>query len=66
MIDIPAHWIPGQLLDLRRYQGGVYRATLLGEEIDREHPNYLEFDSSFDAQQFISGWYANKRTDPRA
>ena len=28
----PAHWVKGQLLDLKRYTDGTYRCTLLGEE----------------------------------
>lgn len=60
--DIPAHWIKGQLLDLRRYGNGTYRATLLGEEYDPNEPiPCMEFNSSHDAQAFISAWYLPER-----
>jgi hypothetical protein len=58
VIKTPAHWIKGQLLDLKRYGDGTYRAVLLGEEIDPEAANFIELDSSCAAQQFISDWYA--------
>lgn len=51
----PASWIKGQLLDLRRFKDGSYKATLLGEEIGED--NYIEFESSYAAQQFVSHWY---------
>lgn len=55
--DIPPDWIPGSLLDLKRFNDGSYRATLLGEEYDPELANGIEFDSSYAAQQFVSWWY---------
>lgn len=55
--DYPAHWLPGQLLDLKRYTNGSYRATLLGEEYDPELANAIDFDSSRAAQEFVSWWY---------
>lgn len=57
MRDYPPHWIPGQLLDLKRFANGSYRATLLGEEYKPELANALEFDSAYAAQQFTSWWY---------
>ena len=56
----PSHWIPGQLLDLKRFTDGTYRATLLGEEWNPEAVNGMEFSSSQDAQQFVSKWYARQ------
>ena len=56
-MNIPAHWIQGQLLDLKRFADGSYRATLLGEEYDPIKDNALTFDSSNAAQQFVSEWY---------
>ncbi len=55
--DYPSHWIKGQLLDLKRFADGSYRATLLGEEYDAQKGNALEFDSAFAAQAFMSQWY---------
>jgi hypothetical protein len=56
--DIPSHWLPGQLLDLRRFTDGSFRATLLGESYDPEKANGITFDSSHAAQTFVSAWYA--------
>jgi hypothetical protein len=53
----PPHWTRGQLLDLKRFTDGSYRATLLGEAYDPEKGNGLDFDSSVTAQNFISWWY---------
>lgn len=53
----PSHWLPGQLLDLKRYTDGSCRATLLGEEYDPETDNAMHFDSTFAAQNFVSWWY---------
>lgn len=55
--DIPAHWIRGQLLDLRRFTDGSFLATALGEEYKPELANGVRFDSSFEAQSFVSAWY---------
>lgn len=55
--DYPPGWIPGSLLDLKRYTNGSYRATLLGEQYDPEKANGIDFDSSHDAQAFVSWWY---------
>ena len=55
--DYPAHWLPGQLLDLKRYTNGSYRATLLGEEADPKKSNWIDFESGHDAQAFTSWWY---------
>lgn len=57
----PAHWTKGQLLDLKRFTDGSYRATLLGEEYDPEKANAVSFDSSFAAQNFVSWWYTPAR-----
>jgi hypothetical protein len=56
-VSYPAHWIPGTLLDLRKFTDGSYRATILGEEVDFQTHNFIDFASSHDAQQFTSTWY---------
>lgn len=53
----PAGWVKGQLLDLKRFTDGSYRATLLGEDYKPELANAINFASSFDAQNFVSWWY---------
>lgn len=53
----PPHWIPGQLLDLKRYGDGTFRASLLGETAKPELANFIDFDSAHAAQQFTSWWY---------
>jgi hypothetical protein len=55
--DYPSHWLPGQLLDLKRYADGSFRATLLGEEFKPELGNAITFESSYEAQEFVSTWY---------
>jgi hypothetical protein len=57
MRDYPSHWLVGQLLDLKRFNNGTFRATLLGEEWKPELRNAIEFTSGYEAQQFISQWY---------
>ena len=66
MRDYPPHWLPGQLLDLKRYGDGTFRATLLGEEYDPELGNGIEFDSTYAAQQFTSWWYSSAMQRERA
>ena len=58
--SVPKHWTKGQLLDLRRYGDGSYKATIMGEDPKPELANFVEFDNSFDAQNFISTWYARE------
>jgi hypothetical protein len=58
-VAYPAHWTPGQLLDLRRFTDGSYRCTVLGEEPDHQTRNFVEFESSFAAQTFVSTWYVS-------
>jgi hypothetical protein len=53
----PSHWTPGQLLDLKRFTDGSYQATILGEQVDHQTRNFVEFDSSYAAQAFVSTWY---------
>ena len=48
------------MLDLRRYGDGSYKATIMGEELRPELANFVEFDNSFDAQNFVSSWYARE------
>lgn len=57
MHEVPSHWIKGQLLDLKRFTDGTYRATLLGEEYKPELANGVQFASSHEAQAFVSNWY---------
>lgn len=56
VISVPSHWIPGQLLDLKRFTDSSYRATLLGE--DWKPGNAVEFASRDEAQSFVSNWYS--------
>ncbi len=65
-LRIPQDWTLGQLLNVRP-GGPGYRITLLGEEYDPRYPHRcLEFSNSFEAQQFVSQWYARTYCDPRA
>lgn len=62
----PAHWIKGQLLNVRN-NGSNYIVTPLEEEFDPHHPELAKFfDNSFDAQAFVSEWYNRDAHDPRA
>lgn len=63
--DYPAHWIPGQLLDLKRFIDGSFRATLLGEEYDPEKANGILFDLNHEAQAFVSWWYQSAEARER-
>lgn len=55
---IPEGWSKGQLLNVRN-AGSHYNVTVLGEEYDPRHPERcLQFPNSFEAQQFVSWWYA--------
>lgn len=65
MIETPKGWVKGQLLDLRKYTTSLgaisYRATALGDNDDPKTgyvAPYVEFDNSYDAQTFVSNWYA--------
>lgn len=53
----PSHWQRGALLDLKRFSDGTCRATLLGETADPKLGNELRFDSTWEAQAFVSAWY---------
>jgi hypothetical protein len=55
--NVPPHWVKGQLLNLMRFHDGSFIAVPLGEDYDASKANGIHFDSSFDAQQFISAWY---------
>jgi hypothetical protein len=57
MVDVPPEWNRGALLDLRRYEGGQFIATLMGEEPNDERSNIVTFASAHDAQAFVSDWY---------
>ena len=62
----PHDWVKGQLLNVR-HAGAGYRVTLLGEEYDPRAPERcLEFSNGFEAQKFVSQWYARENSDPRA
>lgn len=59
-VEVPSHWLKGQLLDLKRYTDGSYKATLLGDEDDPKRAYIapaVHFASSHEAQQFTSDWY---------
>ena len=60
MRDYPSHWQYGQLLDLKRFSDGTFRATILGEEYKPELGNAIEFASGWDAQEFVSKWYSRE------
>jgi len=58
-LQIPEHWVKGQLLDVRQCGTPAFRVTLFGERFDAQRPERaLEFDNAFDCQQFVSAWYA--------
>ena len=62
----PEHWIRGQLLNVRQ-NGTGYIVTTLEEVFDPHFPERAKFfDSSYEAQEFISKWYAQDSHDPRA
>jgi hypothetical protein len=63
--NVPAKWSKGQLLNLKRYTTSLgvisYRATAMGDEDDPKTgygAPFVEFDNSYDAQTFVSNWYA--------
>jgi hypothetical protein len=58
MVEYPDTWIRGQMLDLKRFSDGTYRASLLGDTA--EHPPEVEFDCAQTAQDFVSWWYAKE------
>lgn len=64
MDEYPKGWIPGQLLDLKRFTDGSFQATLLGEEYDPKRANRMTFDSSHAAQTFVSWWYLPAASRP--
>lgn len=53
-VNVPPHWIKGQLLDLKRYTDGTYSARLLGDD---DKADSMTFASSHEAQSFVSAWY---------
>ena len=57
-IEYPNDWTPGQLLDLKKFTDGSCRATLLGEDYKAELNNGMHFSSMWEAQAFVSWWYA--------
>jgi len=50
-------WMPGELLNVRKFSDGLFRITRLGEEFDNIKQNglCLAYD---ECQEFISHWYA--------
>lgn len=60
MIDAvyPAGWNRGELLNLQQYGDGSFAATRLGEDYDARTMNGLRFASGYEAQEFVSWWYA--------
>ena len=69
LIDVtaaPLDWVKGQLLNIRN-AGSFYNVTLLGEEYDPRRPERcIQFNSSWEAQEFVSEWYSRSSHDPRA
>jgi hypothetical protein len=49
--------VKGQLLDLRRYSDGSFRAFALGETDELDPSRRIDFASGWAAQEFISQWY---------
>jgi hypothetical protein len=60
MLSVPVHWTKGQLLDLRRFGDGSFLAVALGEEPKPDQSNVMRFDSTFEAQNWISAWYTRE------
>lgn len=58
--NVPSHWLKGQLIDLRRFTDGGFLAVLHGEEPNEDRSNCITFESSFDAQNWISAWYTRE------
>jgi hypothetical protein len=54
----PAHWEPGQLLNVRQFSDGTRIICLLHEDPVHEETEKLTFTNAHDAQEFISWWYA--------
>lgn len=54
----PAAWIPGELLNVRRFSDGNFRITRLDEEFSNEKQNGLVLPRDA-CQQFVSNWYAS-------
>jgi len=54
----PDYWIPGQLLDVKKFEGGIYRFTLLGEKYDADAANGITLASAERAMKFLAWWYA--------
>ena len=60
MTDIPPTWAKGALLDLKRFNDGTFRCTLLGDNDDPKRDYIapsMTFESAYAAQQFVSDWY---------
>lgn len=58
----PNHWIKGQLLDVRKYTDGTYHAKLAheGKKPNGEEAEMIIFESSEQANQFLSKWYSRE------
>jgi hypothetical protein len=54
----PAHWEPGQLLNVRQFSDGSRVLCLLHEDPEREETQTLTFDNAYDTQEFVAWWYA--------
>jgi hypothetical protein len=54
----PAHWEPGQLLNVRQFTDGSRVVCLLHEDPERAETETLTFDNASDAQEFVAWWYA--------
>ena len=61
---IPLDWRVGMLLNVRN-TGADYTITLFPEEFDPRKPERsLHFDSSYEAQHFVSFWYSRDGSCP--
>lgn len=65
-LQVPEHWSPGALLNVRN-AGADYIVTLYPEEYDPVHPERaMRFPNPARCQDFVSKWYARQSHDPRA
>lgn len=51
---IPKGWTRGELLNVQRYSDGTFKISRL--HVEKDEP--LVLTNPFDAQQFVSWWYA--------
>lgn len=56
LLDIPPTWQRGELLDVRRFEDGTIKVGRMLD--DPKNRKELKFPSSWEAQKFVSHWYA--------